>query len=84
MYSSAWSRWLTPDWSADPTPVPYARMDNPQSLNLYAYVMNNPTTFPDLDGHLQAAGQTYEAGPRAGRVAQASRLFCPSRHWRSR
>ncbi len=57
LYSSAWSRWLTPDWSANPTPVPYAQMDNPQSLNLYAYVLNNPTTFPDLDGHLAAGGK---------------------------
>jgi hypothetical protein len=23
-------------------PVPYAKLDNPQSLNLYAYVGNNP------------------------------------------
>jgi hypothetical protein len=26
-------------------------MDNPQSLNLYAYVNNNPTSFPDFQGH---------------------------------
>lgn len=56
LYNSAWGRWLTPDWSADPTPVPYAQMDNPQSLNLYEYALNNPTTFPDLDGHLAAGG----------------------------
>ncbi|MBZ5507365.1 MAG: hypothetical protein LAO78_18045 [Acidobacteriia bacterium] len=56
LYSSAWSRWLTPDWSADPTPVPYGSMDNPQSLNLYAYVLNNPVTLPDIDGHLTPLG----------------------------
>jgi hypothetical protein len=31
--------------------VPYAHLANPQSLNLYAYVMNSPVTTPDLDGH---------------------------------
>jgi RHS repeat-associated protein len=50
-YSSAWGRWLTPDWSATPIPVPYAQMDNPQSLNLYAYVLNAPTSKADIDGH---------------------------------
>jgi hypothetical protein len=25
--------------------------DNPQSLNLYSYALNNPVTLPDLDGH---------------------------------
>jgi hypothetical protein len=31
--------------------VPYANFGNPQSLNLYAYVENNPTTLGDPDGH---------------------------------
>ncbi|HKW74785.1 MAG TPA: RHS repeat-associated core domain-containing protein, partial [Terriglobales bacterium] len=62
LYSSAWSRWLTPDWSADPTPVPYANMDNPQSLNLYEYALNNPTTLPDLDGHLTPMGSCCGGG----------------------
>lgn len=56
LYSSAWSRWLTPDWSADATPVPYAQMDNPQSLNLYQYALSNPATLPDFDGHLTPLG----------------------------
>ncbi|HKW74071.1 MAG TPA: RHS repeat-associated core domain-containing protein, partial [Terriglobales bacterium] len=55
-YASTMGRWPTPDWSADPTPVPYANMDNPQSLNLYEYALNNPTTLPDLDGHLTPLG----------------------------
>jgi hypothetical protein len=44
-------RWLSPDWSAKIVPVPYAKLDNPQSLNLYAYVGNNPLTRFDPDGH---------------------------------
>ena len=44
-------RWLSPDWSAVPAPVPYANLNNPQTLNLYAMVSDNPETFADLDGH---------------------------------
>jgi hypothetical protein len=42
---------MSPDWSAKQEPIPYAKLDNPQSLNLYAYVMNNPMTRFDPDGH---------------------------------
>ena len=31
--------------------MPYAKLDNPQSLNLYAYVGNNPLSSADADGH---------------------------------
>jgi RHS repeat-associated protein len=50
-YSSVYGRWLSPDWSAIPAPVPYANLSNPQTLNLYAIVADNPETFADLDGH---------------------------------
>ena len=50
-YSSAMGRFMSPDWSAKVEPVPYASMDDPQSLNLYAYVRNNPLTRVDADGH---------------------------------
>ena len=49
--SSAQGRWTSPDWSAAPEPVPYASLGEPQTLNLYAYVKNNPTSNRDLDGH---------------------------------
>src|SRR5258708_18793994 len=39
------------DWAAKPTDVPYANFGNPQSLNLYSHVENNPTTVGDADGH---------------------------------
>lgn len=34
-YASMSGRWMLPDWSALPEPVPYASLDNPQTLNLY-------------------------------------------------
>ncbi|HEV2288628.1 MAG TPA: hypothetical protein VGR81_06710 [Candidatus Acidoferrales bacterium] len=36
---------------AVPEAVPYANLTNPQTLNLYAMVSDNPETFADLDGH---------------------------------
>ena len=50
-YSSTFGRFLTPDWSATPKPIPYVVMGNPQTLNLYSYVENNPITGTDPDGH---------------------------------
>ena len=64
-YSSNFGRWLSPDWSSVPSPVPYANLANPQTLNLYAMVEDDPESFADLDGHQSAqsdpnvhAGQT--------------------------
>jgi len=50
-YASSMGRFMSPDWSAKEEPVPYATKDDPQSLNLYAYVGNNPLTHNDPDGH---------------------------------
>ena len=50
-YASNMGRWMSPDWAAKATPVPYAKLDNPQSLNLYSYVLNNPLSKTDPDGH---------------------------------
>jgi len=49
-------RFMSPDWSAKIRPVPYAKLDNPQSLNLYAYVGNNPLSRVDPDGHITCSG----------------------------
>jgi hypothetical protein len=42
---------MTPDWAEGATDVPHADFGNPQSLNLYAYALNNPITTADPDGH---------------------------------
>ncbi len=51
-YGSNMGRFMTPDWAAKPTAVPYAQFGDPQSLNLYGYVRNNPLSKADPDGHL--------------------------------
>ena len=63
-YSSALGRFLQPDEFAggpvdafssdDPAPsgpLPYADIVNPQSLNKYSYVYNNPLRYTDPNGH---------------------------------
>ena len=45
------SRFFSPDWAVKPVAVPYADFGNPQSLNLYSYVLNNPLGKSDPDGH---------------------------------
>src|SRR5437868_7966351 len=50
-YSSNQGRWLSPDWSGAPEAVPYADLADPQTLNLYGYVRNNPLGRSDVDGH---------------------------------
>ena len=49
-YASSVGRWMSPD----PTGLALATAENPQSLNLYAYVNNNPLSMIDPDG-LQVA-----------------------------
>jgi RHS repeat-associated protein len=55
-YASSMGRFMSPDWSTKVAPVPYAKLDNPQSLNLYAYVGNNPLVRIDPDGHYVCSG----------------------------
>jgi RHS repeat-associated protein len=35
-YASTMGRFMSPDWAAKAMPVPYAKLSNPQSLNLYS------------------------------------------------
>jgi len=53
-YASSMGRFLSPDWAAKAWPVPYAKLDDPQTLNLYGYLRNNPLGGVDADGHCGA------------------------------
>ncbi|HEY2859035.1 MAG TPA: RHS repeat-associated core domain-containing protein, partial [Terracidiphilus sp.] len=68
-YASTMGRFLSPDWSAKQEPIPYAKLDNPQSLNLYQYVGNNPLSKADKDGHCYPVC-TAIAGAALGALAE--------------
>jgi RHS repeat-associated protein len=55
-YGSSMGRFLTPDWSSNPVSIPFVRLDNPQTLNRYSYVGNNPLNRFDRYGHLDCSG----------------------------
>jgi len=47
---------MSPDWSSNPISIPFARLDNPQTLNRYSYVNNNPLNHFDPYGHIDCPG----------------------------
>jgi len=61
-YSNRFGRWLSADWSSVPVAVPYSNLTNPQTLNLYSMVADDPESFADLDGHLASQGNSSEGG----------------------
>src|SRR5271154_5164517 len=63
-YASSLGRWTSPDWSAKVEPVPYSKLDDPQSLNLYSYVRNNPLSRNDPDGHEVDFDQNAKKGEK--------------------
>ncbi len=71
-YGSNMGRFMSPDWAAKAMPVPYAKLDNPQSLNLYAYVGNNPLSRRDPDGHYICTGKECDAVATALKAVQTA------------
>jgi RHS repeat-associated protein len=84
-YASSMGRFMSPDWSVKEEPVPYSKLDNPQSLNLYGYVLNNPLSNVDADGHACCGLDTIDevvkplVNSAEGRVNGVRRRYLRSR-----
>jgi len=53
-YGSTMGRFMSPDRPEDetlPVALPFADFNDPQTLNLYSYGLNNPVSYRDFDGH---------------------------------
>jgi RHS repeat-associated protein len=93
-YSGAQGRFTSPDeftggivdpftgrQVGQPGPLPYADITDPQTLNKYAYVRNNPLRYVDPDGHciwdlcVGEGAAVYAAG--AATVTAAAYLMTP-------
>jgi len=71
-YGNTFGRFTTPDWSAKVEGVPYADFKDPQSLNLYGDVRNNPIVRIDADGHCPAgSGNCDDANKLDSSIKQA-------------
>ncbi len=60
--ASSLGRFMSPDWAEDPDSIPYADLEDPQSLNLYSYVRNSAISSKDDDGH------TCKQDPKTGNI----------------
>jgi RHS repeat-associated protein len=83
-FSNGLGRFTTPDWAAKATAVPYAEFSDPQSLNLYSYVRNVPTSKADPDGHCPWCNRTETSPPMARstgtcRLAWSRKPISPAR-----
>lgn len=69
-YLPTLARFLQPDWSGTPTAVPYADLTDPQTLNQYSYVRNNPLSRADADGHCPSTDHPCPPSPAGNKPAQ--------------
>jgi RHS repeat-associated protein len=74
-YSNGLGRFITPDWASKATAVPYAEFSDPQTLNLYAYVRNVPSTKVDADGHCELICVSVIAAGVASGIAALARTY---------
>ena len=75
-YASTLGRFLSPDWDAKPTAVPYATFGDPQTLNLYSYVENAPLNKVDADGHAVSQSGLNQWVPQNSSCVEGSRTLC--------
>ena len=74
-YNSNTGRWLSPDMFDGPAVVPYASFADPQTLNLYNFVLNNPLRMVDADGHSGCAIEGV--GTNCSSISAESAVQCP-------
>jgi RHS repeat-associated protein len=79
-YASTMGRFLSPDWAKTPEGVPYADLSNPQTLNLYGYVGNNPLSKTDSDGHQELVPTPMGPVPLPYPMAPQQQ-FTPQQSW---
>lgn len=65
-YNNVLGRFMSADWNGGAVAIPYASVGDPQSLDLYSYVRNNPTSLVDADGHGYAGFNGFMAGGGGG------------------
>ena len=61
-----------------PAAVPYANLTNPQTLNLYAIVRDNPVSYSDLDGHQADGFEAEEELEEVEREKEENNLSYPA------
>jgi RHS repeat-associated protein len=87
-FSSTQGRYVSPDYfSGNPatllnsfdrsSALPYAILSNPQTINLYSYVENNPLSLIDPDGHI---GKRDKLGRYTVRVDRSNPNDAPNIH----
>lgn len=64
-----------------PSLVPYSKLDNPQSLNLYSFVQNSPVTSRDPDGHVCIFGIGNTCQDNAPLPPSTKQPFIPPAPW---
>ncbi len=82
-FASPVGRFMSPDWAARPTAVPYAAFGDPQSLNLYSYVRNDPVTNADADGHADGTADCKDSGGDQckAKLAQEQQQGAQNKSW---
>jgi RHS repeat-associated protein len=77
-YASTIGRFLSPDWSDEHDPVPYADFEDPQSFNLYSYVENNPLGSVDANGHTHqdCKTSTTSTTDSSGNISMTVSMHC--------
>jgi RHS repeat-associated protein len=61
-YSSSSGRWMSPDSDESPEALPYSDLDDPQTIDLYAYVRDSPVSSVDPDGHMSCKQSPDDPG----------------------